>query len=384
MHAKDRARAHFEAAEPHLVEISHWMYDHPEIAFEERETSARLAGFLREAGFAVEHPAYGLETAFAARAGEDGPHVVVCAEYDALPGVGHACGHNIIATAALGAGAALRPLVDELGIRLTVLGTPAEEKYGGKVDLIQAGAFDGVDAAMMIHPTPSDVVDQTMIAVQHIDVLYHGKTAHASGWPHLGINALDAFVQAYVNISTLRQHILPTDRIHGIITHGGDAPNIVPDFTRSSWYVRSSTRARLDELLPRVMACFEAAATATGCRLEVEQVGHPYDEVLHDPVMVELFATNAEALGRPMGRGADRDAGETGSTDMGNVSRIVPSIHPMLSIHSAPAVNHQAEFAAHTVTADGDRAIRDGALAMAWTVIDLAEMRMWDDLGAGR
>ncbi|HEY7565678.1 MAG TPA: M20 family metallopeptidase [Acidimicrobiia bacterium] len=380
MDRKERARITIETLGPTLVEISRWMYEHPEVAFEERESAARLAGLLHEYGLAVQFPAYGLPTAFAARAGSSGPEVVICAEYDALPGVGHACGHNIIATAAVGAGLALTPLADELGFRLTVLGTPAEELYGGKVDLINAGAFQGAALAMMVHPAPLDVVDPPVIAVEHIDVLFHGKEAHASSFPHLGVNALDAFVQAYVNVSTLRQQLEPTDRVHGIITHGGDAANIIPGLTRSTWYVRAPNRERLNVVSARVMACFEAAATATGCRLEVEQVGHPYEELVSNPVLRDLFAENSAALGRPMLHGSDIPATAAGSTDMGNVSKLVPSLHPMLGIDSLPAVNHQKEFAAHTVTPAGEKAIIDGAVAMAWTVIDIATGDRWDQL----
>ena len=344
------------------------------------EGDGGLVDFLRDAGFEVEYPAYGLDTAFAARIGSEGPHVIICAEYDALPRIGHACGHNIIATSALGAGYALAPLAEELGFRLTILGTPAEEHYGGKVDLIEAGAFADATAAMMIHPAPLDVVDPNVIAVAHIDVEFHGKEAHASAYPQLGVNALDAFVQAYVNISTLRQALYPTDKIHGIITHGGDAPNVIPAYTRSSWYVRAESRRRLDELMAQVLACFEGAATATGCSHNVDHVGHTYEELISNELMVELFQRNAERLGRIMLRGDDLPPSQTGSTDMGNVSKVVPTIHPMLSIDSLPAVNHQPEFASHTITAAGDKAIHDGALALAWTVIDLAERDLWDKL----
>jgi amidohydrolase len=380
MDLKTRAEQALAAVEPELVDINQWMYHNPEIGFEEFETSARLAGFLAEHGFDVEYPAYGLETAFAARAGREGPKVIICAEMDALPAVGHACGHNIIAASALGAGAALVPLVDELGIQLTVLGTPAEEQMGGKVDLINAGAFGGAAASMMVHPSNSDVVDPNVLAVRHIDVEFFGKDSHAAFAPQLGINALDAFVQAYVNTSTLRQAMYPTDKIHSIITHGGDAPNIIPSYTRSSWYVRAATREGLEELYGRVMACFEAAATATGCTWKVEDLGHPFEDLVSNSVMVELFAANSAKLGRPMGRGADEEPGAAGSTDMGNVSHVVPSIHPFLSINPGDAVNHQPEFAAHTVTPDGRMAIRDGALAMAWTIIDLAVQNLWDQL----
>lgn len=380
MDLKARAEQTFAGIESELAGINQWMYDHPEVAFEEHDTSARLVGFMAGHGLTVEHPAYGLETAFAARVGAAGPEVIICAEMDALPTVGHACGHNIIATSAAGAGAALAPLADELGIKVTVLGTPAEEKMGGKVDLINAGAFAGASASMMVHPANRDVVDPNVLGVRHIDVEFHGKDSHAALAPQLGINALDAFVQAYVNVSTLRQAFYPTDKIHGIITQGGDAPNIIPSYTRSSWYVRAATRDRLGELYGRVMACFEAAAVATGCSWNVEQMGHPFEDMVSNPVMVELFATNAAALGRTMGRGAAEEPGAAGSTDMGNVSHVVPSIHPFLTINPGDAVNHQPEFAAHTVTADGRRAIRDGALAMAWTVIDLATGDRWGEL----
>jgi amidohydrolase len=357
------------------------MYDNPEVAYQERMTSQRLAEFLSGNGFAVEYPAHGLETAFAARSGSSGPEVVICCEMDALPEVGQACGHNIIATAALGAGTAVAGMADELGIRVTVLGTPAEEHFGGKVDLINAGAFSEVAAAMMVHPSYNDVVDPKVIAVIHVDIDFYGHESHASSAPHLGVNALDAAVQAYVNVSALRQQILPTDRVHGIITHGGAAPNIIPGHTAMSWYVRSETDERLDELYPKVVACFDAAATATGCTVDVRQVGYRYKDMKNDPVLVDLYAANSRVLGRPMPRFADIEDRGTGSTDMGNVSYEVPSIHPMLDIRSYPAVNHQKEFAAHTITADGERAIRDGALAMAGTIIDLAENDRWGDLG---
>lgn len=378
---KQRAENNFSSKEAELQALSQWMYDNPELAYVEYNTSQRMVEMLRGSGFDVEYPAYELETAFAARIGSSGPEVVICAEMDALPEVGHACGHNIIATAGIGAGIALAGLTDELGIRVTVLGTPAEEHLGGKVDLIAAGAFEGVAAAMMIHPSPLDVVDPKFIAVSHVDVEFFGKETHASFAPELGINALDAAVQAYVNVSTLRQHFLDSDRVHGIITHGGSAPNVIPGNTRMSWYVRAATDERLDELYPRIMRCFQAAALATGCRYEIVEPGHRYKDIRNDKLMVDLFAANSEALGRRMPRYDDLPPSGSGSTDMGNVSYEVPTIHPMIGINSLPAVNHQHEFAAHTVTEDGKAAIRDGALAMAWTIIDLAEGDRWDELG---
>jgi len=380
--AKARAAEHFAAAEPDLRRLRTWMYEHPEVAFEERETSAHLAEFLAARGFAVERPAYGLETAFAARAGSGGPEVVICAELDALPAVGHACGHNLISTTAIGAGLALAPLADELGFRVTVLGTPAEERIGGKVDLIEAGAFTGAAAAMMIHPATEDTLDPPILAVVHLVVEFHGKTAHAAASPWDGRNALDAFVLAYANISALRQAMRPTDKVHAIITHGGDAPNIIPHYTRSEWYVRAAAKARLDEFQAQVMACFRAAAEATGCTVEIGPVGHEYQDLISDPVLAELYDANSRALGRPLVRGSQRDPAAGGSTDMGNVSHVVPAIHPFLDLGCAPATNHQVEFATATLTAEGDRVLRDGALAMAWTVVDLAQSARWGELGA--
>lgn len=355
------------------------MYDNPEIGYQEFETSRRLSDYLATQGMTVTYPAYGLETAFEATAGSSGPRIVICCEYDALPEVGQACGHNIIATAALGAGLALAPLADELGIRVTVLGTPAEEGGGGKVELINAGAFEDAAASMMIHPSPTDMLDPSFQARESFRVEYFGKESHAAFAPQLGTNALDAFVQAYMNVSTLRQHFLGGDRVHCMINHGGDAYNIIPAYTRSTWGVRSESGDRVAELVPKVLACFEAAATATGCRVEITKIDHPYLNMRNNSVMTALYAANSEALGRPMP--TEEEVGRTGgSSDMGNVSQVVPAIHPMVAIDSGEAVNHQKEFAAATILPSGDQAIRDGALAMAWTVIDMAEKQVWDRL----
>jgi amidohydrolase len=378
---KARASQRFEVVGPQLREISRWMYHHPEIAHEEHDTSARLVAFLREQGFHVEYPAYGLETAFAAGFGTEGPEIVICAEMDALPGVGHACGHNIIATAALGAGVALAGLTGDLGFRVTVLGTPAEEKIGGKIDLIRAGAFEGAAAAMMIHPASEDALDPVMLAVLHLEVEFHGKDAHAASSPWEGRNALDAFVQAYTGVAVLRQQMRRGDKVHCIVTHGGDAPNIIPSRIASEWYVRAATKERLEELMGRVDDCFAAAARATGCTYTVADQGHAYDDLVTDPLLADLLEANAGRLGRTLPRTLPGSATSSGSTDMGNVSHEVPSIHPMIGMDTGGAVNHQPEFAAHTITPDGDRAMRDGALAMAWTVIDLAEGDRWRELG---
>lgn len=379
MSNKQAAEAAFSAVEEDLRATSRWMYDNPELGFQEFETSRKLSEFLGARGFGVDYPTHGVETAFAATVGAAGPRVVICCEYDALPVVGHACGHNIIATAALGAGIAVAGLADDLGIRVTVLGTPAEEGGGGKVDLINAGAFEDAAASMMIHPGPDDQLDPSFQARESYTVEYFGKESHAAFAPEVGINALDAFVQAYMNVATLRQALLGDDRVHCIIDKGGDASNIIPSYTKSTWGIRAAGKERLEELVPKVKACFEGAATATGCRLELTSAGHPYLNMINSPVMTSLYSANSEALGRRMPTEAETGL-SGGSSDMGNVSQIVPAIHPMIGIDSAPAVNHQAEFAAHTITPAGDRAIRDGALAMAYTIIDMAEQDVWSNL----
>jgi amidohydrolase len=376
---KAQAEQSFSAAEPDLRAFSRWLYENPEIAYAEYESSARLAAALETYGFDVSYPAWDMPTAFDARVGSGRHEIVVCCEYDALPEVGHACGHNIIATAALGAGIALAPLADGLDLTVRVLGTPAEEAGGGKVDLINAGAFRTAELAMMIHPSTEDVVDPRVLAICDYRLEFYGREAHAAGSPEEGINALDAAVQAYTNVSMLRQAMLDSDRVHGTITHGGGAPNVIPPYTRMAWMVRSVTTDRLAELQQQVVACFEAAAVATGCRLELAQDGNPFTDMVTDAVLADLYAANSEALGRTMARSAP-DAYD-GSTDMGNVSHEVPTLHAMLDIGSAPASNHQKEFAAHTITPDGEQAIRDGAIAMAWTAVDVATEGRWADLG---
>lgn len=379
---KQIAEKAFGEVEGDLRRMSRWMYENPEIGYQEFESSGRLARFLGEHGFDVTYPAYGLDTAFEATTGSSGPRVVICCEYDALPEVGHACGHNIIATAALGAGIATAAVADELGIRVTVLGTPAEEGGGGKVELINAGAFTDAAASMMIHPSTRNMLDPSFQARESFTVEYFGKESHAAFAPQLGVNALDAFVQAYVNVSTLRQSLYGSDVVHVIIEHGGDASNIIPKYTRSNWGIRAADKKRLQALIPKVMACFEAAATATGCRLEIGSNDHPYDNMVNNPIMTSIFAANSTELGRTMPTEAELGA-EGGSSDMGNVSQFVPSIHPMLAIEAGDAVNHQAEFARATVTASGEKAIRDGALAMAYTIIDMADRDVWDELSVG-
>jgi amidohydrolase len=367
--AKEAARERVTQARDELVALSHRIHANPELGFEEEQACAWLCELLEGAGLQVQRGVGDLPTAFAARAGSGPLHVVVCAEYDALPAVGHACGHNVIAAMAAGAGMALARVADDAGLRVTVLGTPAEEGGGGKILLLQRGAFDGAHAAMMVHPSPYEQPEMPIIAVNHLKVAYTGKEAHASAYPFLGVNAADALVVAQTAIGLLRQHLRPSDRVHGIVTKGGDAANIIPAHTTADWMVRAADLEQLEEVRAKVARCFEAGALATGATLELSEDHDPYSEMRHDHELSALYQRNAEALGRTfMGR-SDRGAG---STDMGNVSLALPSIHPTIGIDSLPAVNHQPEFTASCATPAADQAVVDGAVAMAWTAIDAA------------
>jgi amidohydrolase len=383
---KEAARTEIDAARERLVKLSHRIHANPELAFEEERASAWVAGALDTSGFSVETGICDLPTAFVATAGSGPVHVAICAEYDALPDMGHACGHNVIAAAAVGAGLALARVADDLGITVKVLGTPAEEGGGGKILMLQRGAFEGIHAAMMVHPYPVELPVMTCLAVSHVDVHYRGKAAHASSFPDRGVNAADALTVAQVGVGLLRQHIRPSDRIHGIVIKGGDAPNIVPSHTIGKWYIRSRTTVELEDLAPRVERCFEAGAVATGCTMEIVPRSPIYSEMRADTELSALYQANAEALGRAF-PSFSREEQEriAASTDMANVSLALPTIHPMLGIDSGTAVNHQPEFAAHCIRPPADQALIDGATAMAWTVIDAATKPMVRDrLLAGR
>ena len=311
-----------------LIALSHAIHERPELGYEEHFASSSLADALAEGGFEVERHAFGLETAFAARMGAgSGPHVVVCCEYDALPGIGHGCGHNIIATAGLGAGLSLAEVVDELDGKVTVLGTPAEELgKGGKIALLERGAFDGADVAMMVHPSVADVGWAPHIATVRVEVEMRGRAAHAASAPWEGVNALDAIVLGYAGVAALRQHLRPgIEKVHGIITHGGDAENIVPDRAVAMFQVRAPSARRLGSLYERVVRCFEGAAMQTGCELHLQQLGG-YEELVRNRPLADAYRANGESLGRTF---IDPDIiplSVAGSTDMGNVSKAVPTL----------------------------------------------------------
>ena len=369
---KDIVGARVDALEGRLLALSHRIHANPEIAWEEFDSSSWVAEELAGVGYTVRRDLCGLPTAFSASVGSGSLHLGICAEYDALPGLGHACGHNIIAAAAVGAAAALAPVVDALGITLTVFGTPAEEGGGGKIELLQGGAFDGVHAAMMVHPGPVDVARAEPYAVSHSKIRYRGKASHAAAYPERGINAADAFTVAQVAIGLLRQQLESGVRVHGVVTSGGEAPNAIPEVTEGRWYVRAGSLAELAVVEARVLRCFEAGALSTGCTLEVEAESKPYAEFATDDAILEHYVANATALGRSFTTSGPDMRMNRASTDMGNVSQVLPSIHPYIGIGSLPAVNHQKEFAAAAVSAAADRAVLDASKAMAHTCIDLA------------
>ncbi|MFM9085613.1 MAG: M20 family metallopeptidase [Acidimicrobiia bacterium] len=373
---KERAIAAIDAIAGDLVAASHSLHAHPELNYEEHHAHQVLTDMLGDARMTPTRSAHGLATAFEATAGSSGATVAVLCEYDALPGIGHGCGHNVIATAGLGAGIALASLAEEAGGRLRLLGTPAEEGGGGKVEMARRGAFDGVDAAMMIHPADAEHAKMSAIAIQQLFVRYVGRAAHAATAPEKGQNALDAAVLGYVNVAALRQHILPTERLHGIFTRAGEKPNIVPAETEMDWYVRSPTIETLQPLKARVAACLEASAAATGCTAHLEWQPNTYADVVDNMPLLAAYCANSRRIGRHLT--VEHVDGTGGSTDMGNVSYLVPSIHPMLAVAPAGVSLHTPEFAEHARGADADRAVVEGAKIMALTAIDVwasAELR---------
>ncbi|HXQ75628.1 MAG TPA: M20 family metallopeptidase [Acidimicrobiales bacterium] len=370
--AKSATSAVVESARPDLVNLSRQIHDRPELCFEEAFASERVAEALAAGGFSVETGAYRIPTALEARAGSGPLSIVICAEYDALPGIGHACGHNLIAASAVGAGLALAAVADEIGLTVTVLGTPAEEGGGGKILLLDRGAFETAHAAMMVHPWPEDRLGATCLAVDHLAIRYEGRDAHASASPEKGVNAGDAFVVAQVAIGLIRQHLDPGNQVHGIVEKGGDAPNIVPKEATGRFMIRARTLEDLARLRPRIERCFEAGALATGATLEIRDLSPTYSHFEGDDGLLAKWRTNAEDLGRRYRADDEGAALPTISTDMANVSLALPSIHPLIGVDAGGAVNHQPEFAVACVGPSAEAALVDGALGMAWTAIDAA------------
>jgi len=368
-----------DAMADELITISHEIHANPELAFQEHKAAALLSNRVEKEGLTVTRGAFGLETAYSTEFGTTGPTVGILSEYDALPGIGHSCGHNIIAVTGLGAALALSKLNGSLPGRVRYLGTPAEEQGGGKELMAQEGAFDNLDAAMMVHPAGIDLTTMPCICVSEVEIIYHGKSAHASAMPHAGVNALDALITAYQTIAQLRQHIRPTERIHGIIKEGGLAPNIVPDLASGVYFVRAANAIELAELKKRVHACFEAGALATGCTVDIRWAKADYLDMKTSWPIADAYEANAKSLGRDFFPLDKLPSGSAGSTDMGNVSHRVPSIHPMISSAPPSVVIHNPEFARWAASDLGDKACLDGAKSLAMTAIDFMASREMQD-----
>jgi amidohydrolase len=368
---KAKAAADVDARREELVGLSLDIHANPEIAFQEVRSAGLLADYLEKNGFNVERGICEIPTAFKATSGSGTPVVAIICEYDALPGIGHGCGHNVIATASSGAGLALKAVIGETGGTVQVIGTPAEEAAGGKVYMAARGAFDGLDAAMMVHPGNRDTAIAYALACLEFDVEFFGRAAHAAARPEAGLNALDAMVAALVNVGLLRQQVRDTARIHGIITDGGQAVNVIPDHTAAKFLIRTEEDDYMDEVLkPKMLACFEGAAQATGCRLEYRwgDVSR-YKTMRTNMALAQAYKANIESLGRVTV--SPESSRSMGSTDMGNVSWIVPGIHPAIAIAPRDVPIHTIEFREFAKSESGHRGIVDGAKALAMTGIDV-------------
>jgi amidohydrolase len=364
-----------------LVETSMDIHAHPELNYEERHAAAVLADSLERHGFKVERGVGGVETAFRAtiEGGRgDGPTVALLAEYDALPDIGHGCGHNLIAISNLGAGLGAKAAMESLGGRLIVLGTPAEEGGGGKIRMLDAGVFEGVDIALSSHPAsnltaiPTDIpVDESWsLAMVGYRYAFHGKAAHAAAAPHEGINALNAVIHLFTGIDALRQHLRADVRIHGVITDGGKAANVVPDFAAANFMLRSRDQDYLHEVVEKVSQVAEGAAQMTGARLEILPAHPMYENVRPSAVLARSIKANAQIVGMRLDE-AVAGGGSGASTDFGNVSQVVPSFALRFAVSETPVPGHSlAMTAAAKTDLAHDNAIFT-AKALALTACDL-------------
>lgn len=372
---KKRAIARIDELHGDLIKISDWMYENPELGLQEYGAVERLTALLEQNGATVERSIAGLDTTFRASfpSAYGEPTVAILAEYDALPDVGHGCGHNIIATSAIGAGIAVGSLAAELPGAAIVLGCPAEESAvpnaGGKIPLIEHGYFDNVDAAIMIHPGTEDLVPRSSSLVAYgILFEFHGKPAHAAAAPHEGINALDAVIATFNGISALRQHLKPDVRIHGVITHGGGAPNVIPPYTAARFRVRAADPVYAREVVDKVVRCAQAGALTAGARLEWTQYIKPYQNMIPSHGVADVIEQSMREIGAPASR---RTRDGSGSTDFGNVSHVVPSAQATIRICGEECGWHSKEVAASTITPEGHAAILRGAKTLALTTIDM-------------
>jgi len=356
---------------PRLKEVAAFIGAHPELSHEEKQAAALLIAELEQLGFAVDRGTLGLPTAFVAeyRATKPGPVIALLAEYDALPEIGHACGHHLICTMALGAAAGLRAVAEETGGTIRVYGTPAEETKGAKVDMAAAGLFDDCDIALMAHPYHCYEKSGSSLAMDALQFEYYGKTAHAAANPEAGINALDAVIQLFNSVNALRQQTRSDSRIHGIIDNGGQAPNIIPDYASAKFYVRSATRAYTDELTGKVKACAEAAALATGSRLTTSNYEYAYDELRTNEALSAAFTANLLAAG--IREDEIRVGNDNGSLDLGNVSLRCPAIHPYIRVVDQPFNLHTVEFRDAAQTEQAYEAMVFGATMLAFTACDV-------------
>jgi len=358
-----------DARSQELSDLALKIHSNPEPGFHEVKASAWLTQYLEENGFSIERGICKLPTAFRASYGKGKPIIAVLAEYDALPGVGHACGHNLICTIAIGATTGARLVADQLTGTIAVIGTPAEELHGGKVLMADRGAFNDLDVAMMVHPGISDTATTYALACQNLDVEFFGQAAHAAARPEAGINALEAMIQSFNAINSLRQHIRSTARIHGIITDGGQAPNVVPDHSAGTFIVRAMGDTYLDELEQKVLNCFIGAATTTGARLEYKWNDVRYAAMKNNLTLAKLFARNMKRLGRKVKLSASGRS--FGSTDMGNVSQLVPAIHPSVAIAPREVLLHSPQFATAAASEAGVKGMLDAAKTLAMNIVDL-------------
>lgn len=346
------------------------MYENPELGDEEFESMKLLINLLTEHGFKVETGIVGKATAFKAEFHSEtpGPKVAYLAEYDALPGVGHGCGHNLIGTMSVGAGITLSKVIQDIGGSVVVFGTPAEETNGAKVAMSEQGVFDDIDVAMILHPSDQSYVSGESLAMDAIQFAYTGKTSHAAASPEEGINALDSVIQLFNGINALREH-LPSDvRIHGVISEGGKAANVVPDYAVGQFYIRAKKRSYLDEVVEKVKNIAKGAALMTGATLEISNYELSYDEMITNKVLSDVFTKNLEETSNLPVYPAKQSYG---SIDMGNVSQVVPAIHPYIGLNKPGLIAHTREFADQTITKDGYEALKSGVLALAYTGYDV-------------
>jgi amidohydrolase len=370
---KDRIGQAVEGFADELEALSHRIHANPELAFREEKAQAWLTEFLEKRGARVERGVGGLPTAFRATipGAGPGPTIAILAEYDALPGIGHACGHNVIATAGAGAGAALAAAFPGLPFpgRVQVIGTPAEEGGAGKVRLMEAGVFRDVDAALMVHGRCGTQVWRPSLGIVKVKAEFFGTAAHASSWPWRGVNALNAMIQLFVSLDLMRQQLRPDARVHGVITNGGAQANIIPEYTSAEFYLRSLDTGYLRELLRRFEACAEGAAAATGCRAAVTADPTIHEPLKANPTMAGLFGRNLELIDFP----EDPDDGQAGfgSTDCGNVSQALPTIHPYVRISPDGVPGHSREFAEWARSPLARAGMLAGAKALAMTALDL-------------